>query len=267
MGWYDEEKESYINEDGGETGHYLNIVASSYVATGFAYSSSGGLYTTTHGQIFSGSSSYAIYTVDEYEELIEEYIEALASQDCDTVGHTLIYHAAADPGCQTTGNTEYWECYVCGKLFSDEDATTEVTAADVTIAATGHDFSALKQAVWTSDYSKVTIYLDCANGCGYYLYITLSSTYKVTTEATCTEAGVGTYSATYNGVTVTAEVEIAALGHTLTYYEGTERPTRRTALKPTGYVRPAGSISKMEMERRKSALRLPFPRRVTIMKR
>lgn len=35
-GWYTEEKESYETDDGGETGHYLNIINKNYRITGFA---------------------------------------------------------------------------------------------------------------------------------------------------------------------------------------------------------------------------------------
>lgn len=35
-GWYTEEKESYKTNDGGETGHYLNIINKNYHITGFA---------------------------------------------------------------------------------------------------------------------------------------------------------------------------------------------------------------------------------------
>ncbi len=41
--------------------------------------------------------------------------------------------------CDTAGNTEYWTCDECGKLFSDKDGTTETSQAATVIAALGHD--------------------------------------------------------------------------------------------------------------------------------
>ena len=76
--WYDEEKEAY-DESGSSssTGHYENIIDPDYIATGFACSSSGGYYGTTHGQVFAANQGYDIYTVEEYAELLEEYLTVL----------------------------------------------------------------------------------------------------------------------------------------------------------------------------------------------
>ena len=53
-GWYTEEKAIYDAGESGETGHYTNIISSSYAVTGFAVSTSG---TRTHGQVFYFSSN------------------------------------------------------------------------------------------------------------------------------------------------------------------------------------------------------------------
>ena len=57
-------------------------------------------------------------------------------------GHgTLIHHDAVKATCQNDGNTEYWECKVCAKYYSDEAATTEIALADTIIAKTDHRWS------------------------------------------------------------------------------------------------------------------------------
>ena len=71
--WYTDEKEIYDAGEDGTTGHYLNIISSSYLATGYAFSSSGGSYGTTHDQVFSSNGSFSIYTAEEYDTLVEEY--------------------------------------------------------------------------------------------------------------------------------------------------------------------------------------------------
>ena len=56
--------------------------------------------------------------------------------------HTLTHHAQKDATCTEAGNNiEYWQCSVCNKLFSDANATTEITdAASLVIPAKGHTF-------------------------------------------------------------------------------------------------------------------------------
>jgi surface protein len=47
-----------------------------------------------------------------------------------------------DATCTATGKIEYWQCSVCKKLFSDANATTEITdAASLDIPAKGHKYN------------------------------------------------------------------------------------------------------------------------------
>ncbi len=48
-------------------------------------------------------------------------------------GHTLTHVAAVAATNTSEGSKEYWQCSVCGKIFSDAEGKTEVTLADVTI--------------------------------------------------------------------------------------------------------------------------------------
>ena len=55
--------------------------------------------------------------------------------------HTLTHHELKPATCTETGIREYWQCSVCNKLFSDADATTEITdATSLEIPANGHKF-------------------------------------------------------------------------------------------------------------------------------
>ena len=55
--------------------------------------------------------------------------------------HKLTHHALKAATCTEAGNIEYWQCSVCNKLFSDANATTEITdAASLVIPAKGHKF-------------------------------------------------------------------------------------------------------------------------------
>ncbi len=56
--------------------------------------------------------------------------------------HTLTYVQKKDATCTATGKIEYWQCSVCKKLFSDANATTEITdAASLDIPAKGHKYN------------------------------------------------------------------------------------------------------------------------------
>ena len=92
---------------------------------------------------------------------------------------TLRKTEAKDATCTEPGNIEYWTCERCGKIFSDAEATTEITLADTVISALGH--------AWDEGV--------------------------VTTEPTCTTEGVKTFTCTRCGETRTETIE--ALGHNL----------------------------------------------------
>ena len=64
-----------------------------------------------------------------------------------TISHTLTAVPAKNATCTEDGNTAYWTCSVCKKLFSDAEGKTEITAQDTVIAATGHT----RSDVWSSD--------------------------------------------------------------------------------------------------------------------
>ncbi|WP_373175135.1 BspA family leucine-rich repeat surface protein [Prevotella merdae] len=55
--------------------------------------------------------------------------------------HTLTHYDAKAVTCTEDGQIEYWQCSICNKLFSNADATTEITdAASLVIPAKGHQY-------------------------------------------------------------------------------------------------------------------------------
>ena len=57
--------------------------------------------------------------------------------------HELSEHAAIPPACGTDGRIAYWECGVCGRIFSDSAAESEITLASTVVPSTGeHVFGA-----------------------------------------------------------------------------------------------------------------------------
>ena len=52
-------------------------------------------------------------------------------------GHKLTAHEAKDPTCTESGNSEYWSCDVCGKLFGDQEAFVEISKEDTVVEPLG----------------------------------------------------------------------------------------------------------------------------------
>lgn len=66
---------------------------------------------------------------------------SLADTVVEKMPHTLTKHDAKAATCLESGNVEYYECSSCGKYFSDEQATTEISKDSVLVSSQGHDFS------------------------------------------------------------------------------------------------------------------------------
>ena len=105
---------SHKNADGSSAlGEAIKTVESTCIEHGY----------TTH----ECSICHSIVKVDKDDELNK---------------HTLTRHAQEDATCIETGKKEYWQCSVCNKLFSDDNATTEITdAASLEIPAKGHQYN------------------------------------------------------------------------------------------------------------------------------
>ena len=136
----------------------------------------------------------------------------------DYGAHDLTVHDAKEPTCTETGNNQYWECSVCSRLFAYAQGNTGTTIADVTIAATGHNWGnpAWK---WADDGSSATATFTCANDNAHTEQVSASITSEVKAAATCTESGTTAYKASvnFNGTEYndTKEVtDIAPTGHT-----------------------------------------------------
>ena len=91
----------------------------------------------------------------------EEY--AIKCKECgwemeEQLGHThsLSKVEATTPTCTEDGNIEYYKCSVCGKLFADADAESEIKEADVVVKTDGHQYEWIvdKEATETEAGSK-----------------------------------------------------------------------------------------------------------------
>ena len=89
----------------------------------------------------------------------------------------MVRTEAAAATCTEDGNTEYYTCSKCGKLYSDEAGNNEITKAETVDKAAGHKYS----------------------------------DWKTVKDSTCTDAGTKTRECEVCGAEETAE--IAATGH------------------------------------------------------
>lgn len=77
-----------------------------------------------------------------FEKVIDgKTYQADQQDDIPMTDHQLTRIAAKKATCVEDGNTEYYCCSVCGRLFADEKGINEITSEDVVIPATGHDRS------------------------------------------------------------------------------------------------------------------------------
>ncbi len=74
--------------------------------------------------------------------------------------HTFTPVAAKAATCLTDGNIAYYKCDDCGKLFTDNTGSTEITADAVIVKATGHkwgNWTIVKAATETATGTKIRV--------------------------------------------------------------------------------------------------------------
>lgn len=163
---------------------YTNPEGTLYVTLN---SASGSKYYNIQSTVFEYSAvqnqeytqNYSIVKVDDESFNITTY-RTVNNSVVDTVTiykkevHQLTKVEAKEASCTEDGNTEYWICEDCGKLFADEEGTAETALDTVTLPAVGHTWN----------------------------------TGEITKEPTQTEEGVRTYTCIVCGETRTEAIEM-----------------------------------------------------------
>ena len=123
--------------------------------------------------------------------------------------HALVKTEAKAPACTSAGNNEYYTCSVCHNVFKDNDCTQPTTVEEETLSSLGHKFTGeYKYNEATKTHTRL-----CVNsGCVLYGDETACEfTSEITTQPTCIEKGVRTYTCSACGGRYTEDVE--PLGH------------------------------------------------------
>ena len=150
------------------------------------------------------SATNATYTIEtttmdmsgtQYRCVVKNTINEVTSEAATlTVKHNLVKVEAKAPTCTEPGNIEYWYCEGCGKHFSDDNGTIEIT--DVTIPATNHSYGE-PVYTWSDDYAACTATRTCENNDEHIETVTATVTSEQTQAPTCTEPGKTTYTAKF----------------------------------------------------------------------
>ncbi len=131
--------------------------------------------------------------------------------------HTPVKTAAKAPACTSAGNNEYYTCSVCHNVFKDNDCTQPTTVEEETLSSLGHNFT----GAYKYNEAAKTHTRQCVNsGCDLYGDETACEfTSEITTQPTCIEKGVRTYTCSDCGGQYTEDV--APLGHNYQPYNWT----------------------------------------------
>ncbi len=148
----------------------------------------------------------------------------------EAIGHKMTHFEATAPTCLDKGWNEHYKCSNCSKYFADEEGKTEMTEAEVFIAALGH---AWEIADFSETVNCTTFQYDhwVCGRCGdtkiEYIdnYIkawghkwVLDTTLEGYVAVTCDKDGVNTYRCENEGCEETKTEAVAHKGH----FNGTE---------------------------------------------
>ncbi len=162
--------------------------------------------------------------------------------------HLLIQHERIEPSCTEEGLEAYWSCKACGKLFSDEKATTEIEKP-VTIAAKGHTEVVDAAVDPTCTEEGLTEGSHCSV-CGTVLTAQKAVAAKGHTSvtdaavaATCTEHGLteGSHCSVCNTV-LKAQEKVPALGHKEVIDKAIPATTESTGLTEGKHCERCGTV-------------------------
>ncbi|MBP3815319.1 MAG: sortase B protein-sorting domain-containing protein [Firmicutes bacterium] len=139
---------------------------------------------------------------DNYEVSIPE--ETTAS-----ITHLITEVKEVPATCTETGKKQHWKDEE-GTLYKDAEGKETVTEAELVIDALDHDWDEPTYE-WAADNSSVTAKRICKNDASHVETETVETTSKVTKDATETEEGETTYTATFNNPAFTEQTKTESI--------------------------------------------------------
>ena len=79
--------------------------------------------------------------------------------------HSMTKHNAVEATCAAQGSIEYYECTGCGKLFSDAQGSSEITAAATVVPMKAHSLDLVSAVAPTCSATGTAEHYHCS-GCG-----------------------------------------------------------------------------------------------------
>ena len=103
-----------------------------------AFCECGNFVTESHAWDEGTVSSDSTCTTEGKKDFVCTECGEIKSEAIEMKKHTLVETPEVKETCTTDGNIQYWTCSVCDKIFSDEEAKTEITQANTVIAKIAH---------------------------------------------------------------------------------------------------------------------------------
>ena len=94
-------------------------------------------------------------------------LAACTPEENETHTHSMTSVAAVEATCTEDGHTAYYKCDSCGKYYSDEAGTKEISLDSTVVEAKGHSMSAVEAKDATCTDKGNTAYYTCTV-CGKY---------------------------------------------------------------------------------------------------
>ncbi len=149
--------------------------------------------------LLNTSANNIVYKVQDKKCTGANYGSAYYSNSNSyTTHHNGSWVERVEPTCTTTGKIRHYHCNDCGKNFSSETGTNEIT--DITLAALGHDLKSTWE--WSDDAHSATCTDNCIrSGCSHSANATATYpdggiTRTLVSAATCAARASYKYTAT-----------------------------------------------------------------------
>ena len=159
--------------------------------------------------------------------------------------HTMIYHPAVEPTCDTPGSVQYWHCDECGNDYLDEkgheriddvtiDILPHVPVTDLGVAP-GCESEGLTEGSHCATCGEVIVAQEVIPALGHE-----TKTFTRVSNPTCTQTGLETSVCTRCGETI--ERVIPATGHTEEVLPGTPAPCTEAGLSAGARCSVCGAV-------------------------